>query len=53
MVLQVFDVTGKIVLSQNINGKTNIDASGLDNGMYFIQVKTNNNISIQKIIVQH
>ncbi|HXD93040.1 MAG TPA: T9SS type A sorting domain-containing protein [Bacteroidia bacterium] len=51
--LQIFDVTGKIVLSQNINSKTNIDASGLDNGIYFIQVKTNENTYTQKVIVQH
>lgn len=51
--LQIFDVTSKMVLNQNINGKTNIDASNLDNGMYFIQVKTKENIYKQKIIVQH
>jgi hypothetical protein len=52
-ILQIFDVTGKMVLNQNINGKTNIDVSNIDNGMYFIQVKTNENISTQRIIVQH
>jgi hypothetical protein len=51
--LQIFDVTGKMVLSQTINGKTNIDMSSLDNGIYFIQLKTKENISTQKIIVQH
>ena len=51
--LQIFDVTGKMVLNQNINGKINIDASNLDNGVYFVQVKTKENISTQKIIVQH
>lgn len=50
--MQVFDITGKIVLSQKINGKTNIEASNLDNGVYFIQVKTKENISMRKIIVQ-
>ncbi|HXU27037.1 MAG TPA: T9SS type A sorting domain-containing protein, partial [Bacteroidia bacterium] len=51
--LEIFDVTGKMVLNRNITGKTNIDVSSLDNGIYFIQVKTNENISTQKIIVQH
>ena len=50
--MQMFDITGKMVLNQNINGKANIDASGLDNGVYFVQVKTRENISTQKIIVQ-
>jgi uncharacterized repeat protein (TIGR01451 family) len=51
--MQIFDITGKMVLNQNVNGKTNIEASRLDNGIYFIQVKTKENISTQKIIVQH
>ena len=51
--MQIFDITGKMVLNQNINGKANIDSSDLDNGVYFVQVKTKENISTQKIIVQH
>jgi hypothetical protein len=51
--LQIFDVTGKMVLSQSINGKTDIDVSNLINGVYFIQVKTDENISTQKILVQY
>ncbi len=51
--LQLFDVTGKMVLSQTLNNKANINASSLDNGVYFLQVKTNQNISTQKVIVQH
>ena len=50
--LQIFDVAGKTVLSQNLNNKANINASCLDNGVYFIQVKTSTIISTQKIIVQ-
>jgi len=32
--LQLFDVNGKLVLTQTINGKTNIDASNLAEGVY-------------------
>ncbi|HTA63476.1 MAG TPA: T9SS type A sorting domain-containing protein, partial [Bacteroidia bacterium] len=32
--LQIFDVNGKLVLTQTINGKTNIDASNLAEGVY-------------------
>ena len=51
--LQIFDVTGKMVLNQTVNGKVNIDASNLDNGVYFMQVKTKQSATSQKIIVQH
>ena len=51
--LQISDITGKIVLSQYINSKITIDVNDLDNGIYFVQLKTNNNISTQRIIVQH
>jgi hypothetical protein len=51
--LQIFDIAGKTALCQNINGKTNINVNSLDNGIYFIQVKTSENVSITKIIVQH
>jgi PKD repeat protein len=36
--IQIFDITGKMVLSQNLSGKTNIDASNLDNGVYLFAV---------------
>jgi len=50
--IQIFDVTGKLVLSQNTNTKANVNASALDNGVYFLQAKTNTTISVQKIIIQ-
>ena len=34
--MQVYDVNGKMVLSQAINGKTNIDATSLSEGVYNI-----------------
>jgi type IX secretion system substrate protein len=36
--IQIFDVTGKIVLTQYCNGKTNIDASSLNEGVYNISI---------------
>ncbi|MGL1728873.1 T9SS type A sorting domain-containing protein, partial [Vibrio parahaemolyticus] len=41
--VQVYDVTGKVVLSQNINGTTNIDASSLNEGVYYINITNNKN----------
>ena len=51
--LQVVDISGKTILFQIISGITNIDTSQLENGMYFVQLKNNEGISIKKIIVQH
>jgi len=51
--LQILDVTGKFILQQTINSKANIDASSLDNGIYFVQINTANGFYTKKIIVQH
>lgn len=50
--MQILDVTGKLILQQTINGKANIDASNLDNGIYFVQMNTNEGLFTKKIIVQ-
>ena len=52
-IIVIYDLQGRELLSKTLNGKTIIDASSLDNGAYFIQVKTNENIYTQKIIIQH
>ncbi len=50
--MQVFDVTGKLVLSQVIQrGKTNIDASSLPNGVYNINIISNGNIVNQRLVI--
>jgi hypothetical protein len=52
--LQIVDITGKLMYSQTIaNGKTNIDVSDLQNGFYFVQIKTSEGLVTKKIIVQH
>ncbi|HTA61617.1 MAG TPA: T9SS type A sorting domain-containing protein, partial [Bacteroidia bacterium] len=51
--LQIVDVAGKLVLQQTINGKANIDASSLDNGIYFVQINSSESLYSKKIIVQH
>lgn len=48
--LKVFDVIGKEVISTKVN---DVDVSNLPNGVYFIQVQTNQSTTTQKIIVQH
>jgi hypothetical protein len=34
--VQIFDINGRIVLTQTISGKTNIDVSSLNEGIYNI-----------------
>jgi len=48
--IQVYDVTGKIVLSQYIIGKTTIDASNLNEGVYSVSI-TGNQTKINKRLV--
>jgi hypothetical protein len=45
--MQVYDVNGKLVLSQIINGKIIIDASNLNSGVYFINITDENGVTIK------
>src|ERR1700757_84503 len=48
--LKLFDVLGNEVISTT---QTQINVSSLQNGIYFLQVKTNEDFVSKKIIVQH
>jgi sugar lactone lactonase YvrE len=50
-IIQMYDVNGKLVLSQSINGKTNIDASGLNEGVYNISIISNNGIVNKRLVI--
>jgi hypothetical protein len=49
--IQIFDVNGKLVLSQTINGKTNIDATILSEGVYNISVINNEGILNKRLVI--
>ena len=50
--LQVFDITGNVVLSQTIeNGKAIIDGSHLASGIYNINIKGNNSVANKKLVI--
>jgi hypothetical protein len=51
--LSVYDITGNQVLQQTITETTTINASNLQNGMYFIQLTNRAGTNTQKLIVQH
>lgn len=48
--IQLLDITGKIVLSNSEFIHTNLDISGLSNGIYFVLAHTNKGIHSTKII---
>jgi len=48
--VKIFDMLGKQILSTKAN---EIDISSFNDGVYFIQVQTNQSTTTQKIIVQH
>ncbi|HTA61694.1 MAG TPA: T9SS type A sorting domain-containing protein, partial [Bacteroidia bacterium] len=48
--VKLFDVIGNQITSTKTN---EVDVSNLNDGVYFVQVKTNTATTTQKIIVQH
>jgi hypothetical protein len=52
-VLEVFDISGKSVLQMEIReNNTSIDVSGLDNGIYFVKVLSDNQMFTGKFVKQ-
>ncbi len=49
--MQVYDVNGKLVLSQTINGKTSIDASALNEGVYNISLQSNKGVVNKRVVI--
>jgi N-acetylneuraminic acid mutarotase len=49
--MQVYDVTGKLVLTQTINGKTTIDATNLNEGVYNISITSNEGVINKRIVL--
>ncbi len=49
--MQVYDVNGKLVLSQTISGKTSIYASGLNEGVYNISLQSNEGVVNKRLVI--
>ncbi len=47
----VYDVNGKAVLSQTINGKTTIDAGSLNEGVYNISLQSNEGVINKRLVI--
>jgi hypothetical protein len=53
-IIEVIDLQGKIIFSKDLinkNGQLQVDVSKLSDGIYFVNLKTNNNIKTVKLIV--
>ncbi len=49
--MQVYDVTGKLVLSQTISGKTSIDSSSLNEGVYNISLQSAEGVVNKRVVI--
>ena len=49
--INVYDVNGKLVLSQPINNKTSIDASNLNEGVYNISIITTEGVANKRLVI--
>jgi hypothetical protein len=47
----VYDINGKVVLSQSISGKTSIDANALNEGVYNISISSNEVVINKRIVI--
>ena len=50
-ILQVYDVTGKLVLFQIMNGKTTIDANNLSEGIYNLSIISNEGVINKRVVI--
>jgi bacillolysin len=51
--VSLFDVSGKKVLSENVNDKSNINVYNLQEGVYTVRIKTSGSIINKKLIILH
>jgi len=49
--LQVYDVNGRLVLTQSVSGKASIDASHLPNGIYNVSLISNEGITNKRLVI--
>ncbi len=49
--IALYDVNGKLVLSQNLNSKTSIDASGLNEGVYNLSIVSSEGVINKRLVI--
>jgi hypothetical protein len=50
-VMNIYDVDGRLVLTQTIFEKTIIDMNGLDDGIYNLSLKSATGVAYKKLII--
>lgn len=53
ILIQLFDLDGKLVFEKNVNNKTIIDATYLNDGIYNLSAKIGNEIINKKLVIIH
>ena len=48
---RIYDINGKLVLSQLLNGKTIIDAANLNEGVYNISISSNEGVIYKRVVI--
>ncbi len=51
--IEIYDISGKKVKSLTLNESNKIDISELKNGLYFVRITDNKNVSFTKKIIKH
>jgi hypothetical protein len=47
----IYNYQGQVVMRNTVNNGQ-IDMSGLASGVYFVEIRTNDNVSVEKVIVK-
>lgn len=52
--IELYDINGRLIMQQNIDNQwvANIETAGLMNGLHVLKIKTDNGVSIQKVMIQ-
>jgi lysozyme len=50
-VVNVYDINGRLVLTQNMNGKTVIDANSLNDGIYNINITNSDGVVNKRLVI--
>ena len=51
LIIDLYDVNGRNVFSQNVNNKSNIDVTSLNDGIYTLTIKTSEGITNKKLVI--
>jgi hypothetical protein len=50
--VSITDVKGTVVATQKIKGKTTLDLSYLQKGIYFVKATNGNNVIVNKLVLE-